>query len=137
MPAPPPPEVASDWRDRPITPGDWHWVQDGQTSTARYTAPSGAAVFSMSCETPARRVILAAITVATVDEPMTVTTASQQRVLAAHPSAGSLSASVESTDPLLDAIAFSRGRFMIELPEKPALLLPSWTEVSRVIEDCR
>ena len=41
-----------------------------------------------------------------------------------------------SNDPLLDAMAFSKGRFAIEL-DLMKLYLPSWPEVTRVIEDCR
>lgn len=40
-------------------------------------------------------------------------------------------------DAALDQIAFSRGRFAIETPGLPTLVLPSWPEVTRVIEDCR
>ncbi len=42
-----------------------------------------------------------------------------------------------ATDPLLDAMAFSRGRFTVEVPGTTALVLPSHAEVGRVIEDCR
>ena len=38
---------------------------------------------------------------------------------------------------LLDAMAFSSGRFAVDLPGRSVLYLPSWPEVSRVIEDCR
>lgn len=40
-------------------------------------------------------------------------------------------------DPLLDAMAFSRGRFAVEVQGLPTLYVPSWPEVSRVVEDCR
>ena len=40
-------------------------------------------------------------------------------------------------DPLLDAIAFSRGRFVIEQTGQPPLVLPPHAEIGRVIEDCR
>ena len=40
-------------------------------------------------------------------------------------------------DPLLDAMAFSRGRFMVEARGWMPLYLPAWPEVARVIEDCR
>lgn len=42
-----------------------------------------------------------------------------------------------SGDAGLDQIAFSRGRFTIELPGAPPLVLPTWAEPVRVIEDCR
>lgn len=41
------------------------------------------------------------------------------------------------SDPLLDAMALSKGRFAIEVDGLPPLYLPSHAEVSRVIEDCR
>lgn len=42
-----------------------------------------------------------------------------------------------ANDATLDHIAFSRGRFVIEAPGALPLAVPSWAEVSRVIEDCR
>jgi hypothetical protein len=68
---------------------------------------------------------------------LTVRTQTQTRALSAVPQAGALVASVSARDPLLDAMAFSRGRFAIEGGNLPPLRIPSWTEVSRVVEDCR
>jgi hypothetical protein len=48
-----------------------------------------------------------------------------------------VSGMVSANDPLLDAIAFSRGRFTVEVPGLPMLVLPAWPEPARVIEDCR
>ena len=42
-----------------------------------------------------------------------------------------------SNDELLDAMAFSRGRFVIEQAGAPTLVVPAYPEVGRVIEDCR
>lgn len=68
---------------------------------------------------------------------MTVRTQSQTRAFAVAPHAGALSVSLPARDPLLDAMAFTRGRFAIETTGMPPLYVPSWTEVSRVVEDCR
>ena len=46
-------------------------------------------------------------------------------------------AELHSNDPMLDSIAFSRGRFALEVAGLETLYLPSWPEISRVIEDCR
>lgn len=110
---------------------------EGAQSVARYVTPAGGTLFAMACDGAARTVTLAATGQAAGDEPMSVTTTEAQRVLTAHPVAGGLNAALPAGDPLLDAMAFSRGRFMVELPGVPALILPSWTEVSRVTEDCR
>jgi hypothetical protein len=41
-----------------------------------------------------------------------------------------------ATDPLLDQIAFTRGRFMLAAGTLE-LILPAWPEIARVVEDCR
>ena len=50
---------------------------------------------------------------------------------------GELVADIASADTLLDAIAFSRGRFATGAAGVPMVAVPVWPEVSRVIEDCR
>lgn len=71
---------------------------------------------------------------------MRIMTETATRLLDARPT-GSQSADLATTlsarDSLLDAIALSRGRFAVEAAGLPTLYLPSWAEVSRVIEDCR
>lgn len=61
---------------------------------------------------------------------LTIATDSVTRTL---PPSGRLMAS----DPLLDAIAFSRGRFIVSGGMGPAIAVPSWPEAARSIEDCR
>jgi len=70
---------------------------------------------------------------------MTVRTETATRTLAGLPlmESADLRAELAARDPLLDAMAFSKGRFAIETPGVPPLYLPSWPEVTRVIEDCR
>jgi hypothetical protein len=48
-----------------------------------------------------------------------------------------LSVTLAAGDTVLDAVAYSRGRFGISVTGAPALVLPSWAEPARVIEDCR
>jgi hypothetical protein len=45
--------------------------------------------------------------------------------------------SLPASDRILDQIAFSRGRFTVEVPGQPMLVLPAWPEPARVVEDCR
>lgn len=68
---------------------------------------------------------------------MTVRTSETARALTAVPVAGGAGVTLAARDPLLDAMAFSRGRFAVEVPGSAPLYIPSWAEVSRVIEDCR
>ena len=68
---------------------------------------------------------------------MTISTSTMTRPMVAEPGAASLVAALVARDSLLDAIAFSRGRFAIEAEGLDPLYVPSWPEMSRVIEDCR
>ena len=53
------------------------------------------------------------------------------------PATGQLVAELAATDPLLDSLAFSRGRVAFSASGTSALVLPSAPEIDRVIEDCR
>lgn len=68
---------------------------------------------------------------------MTVRTTSAVRAVPAQAGTGALSATLTPRDPLLDAMAFSRGRFLVETAGAPYLAIPAWAEVARVTEDCR
>ena len=54
-----------------------------------------------------------------------------------NPATKRLTIDLGAYDPLLDAIASSRGRVGFAVGTQPALVVPPWAEASRVIEDCR
>ncbi len=68
---------------------------------------------------------------------VTIRTTSTQRSLAVQPMAGGVGVALPASDKLLDAIGFSRGRFVVEGAGIGRLVLPAWAEVLRVTEDCR
>jgi len=138
------PAPSTDWRDRPMTPGKWRWTPTSDVSSALYLSPSGRPLIALTCDFRSRRVWLRIPASGgpngTPDVPVVVTTTSLQRLLSGRIESGSGASAVvalDARDPLLDAMAFSRGRFMIEAPGSQGYYLPSWTEISRVIEDCR
>ncbi|MDE2619184.1 MAG: hypothetical protein KGL54_03365 [Sphingomonadales bacterium] len=134
QPATPPP---ADWRDAPQTAGTWRWSAATGRSTASYGLPAASPVASLSCTSPGETILWTS-SEAAGPVPLVVTTTSTRRLLTAEPVAGGgVAVLLPARDPLLDAMAFSRGRFMIEVAGFPALYLPAWPEVSRVIEDCR
>ncbi|MBV1688363.1 hypothetical protein KRR38_11920 [Novosphingobium sp. G106] len=136
-PAPPPPPpsrpATQGWQDVPITPGDWTWGIEGGQSVARFAGGT----LVLRCDRAASTITLQRSGSAAGIEPLTVTTTSGVRTLSATPQAGALAVALPARDPLLDAIAFSRGRFAVETPGLEPLYVPSWPEVSRVSEDCR
>jgi len=134
-PAPlPPPSV--DWREHGRSPGDWAWSMEDGHSTARFAG--GALTFS--CDRIARTVTMTRAGAAQAPVAMTVLTSSQTRPLTGEPVAGppaALAVTFPARDPLLDAMAFSRGHFAVETAGLETLYPPSWPEIARVIEDCR
>ncbi len=129
------------WRDAPLTPGDWRWSNSDGRSTARFGTANSAAIASFICDRNSGRVLIGRSGGGDAAAPMAVNTSSNgiQPLLpdAALSSPGWLVAAVSARDPILDAIAMSRGRFLLEAGNSAPLILPSWPEISRVIEDCR
>lgn len=139
-PAPPPPQrEVLDWRDAPITPGDWTWTEEPGGSVARF---AGGAL-ELRCVRTSGTVTLrraGAVSASGTNAPVTVATQSVARTINATVEAGAstgVSASIPARDNLLDAMAFSRGRFAVDVAGLPTLYVPSWPEVSRLVEDCR
>ena len=135
-PIPAPTAPATDWRDAAITPGDWQWASEGGHSVARF---AGGLVI-LRCDRAAGSVTLERSGTATRQVPMTISSSALTRPVTGTPVAGpppQIAVTFAARDPLLDAMAFSRGRFAIEAAGLQTLYVPSWPEVSRVIEDCR
>lgn len=135
-PLPPAPaQTYKDWRDAPQSVGDWRY----EAGVARF-GPGQATLFALVCNRAAGTMSLIRTGSSAVSLPMTVVTTSDTRPLSADPAPQGqpqLVATLAARDPLLDSMAFSRGRFVVEVNGLPTLYLPAWAEVGRVIEDCR
>ena len=119
------PELFDSTRTAPLSPGQWNYAASATGSEARYGA-----IFSIRCDRAARRVTLSRVaTVATPPSPLTIGTDLAVNTIAA----GGV---VAPNEAVLDAIAFSRGRFIVT-GGGPQLVLPASPEAARSIEDCR
>lgn len=139
-PTPTPAPLGSDWRDWPMTPGDWAYHQDGRGSIALFGPRGADAVLTLRCDRQAGTLYLSRAGLATGAVPMTIRTTSITRVLSGAPTGGTppyIAVTIAPRDALLEAIGFSRGRFIIEQPGYPTLVVPPWAEILRVTEDCR
>ena len=136
VPATPP----ADWRDAPLTPGTWSYEPGTAGSSANFGSDASAPLASLRCDRSAGRIALARAGAAPGPLPLTITTSTATRAFTATPVASAmpeLALALTPRDPVLDAMAFSRGRFVIEVAGLPTLYLPAWPELARVIEDCR
>lgn len=145
-PAAAPPQVVTpsfdNWMDAPQTPGDWNYVAEAAETLAVFgTGRTPDAVdLIIRCDRQSRRVSIARSGTATGQVEMLVRTETQDRRLTASPvqSRGALIvAELASSDPLLDAIAFSKGRFAVDVTGTSPIYAPAWPEITRVVEDCR
>lgn len=127
-----------DWRDWPQTPGTWRYERDARGSRALFGNPGADARVVLRCDRGERRMFLSVA--GGNAAPLAVRTSSTVRSLTVAPTGGTppyVAVSLSASDPLLDAMAFSRGRFALDQPGSAPLALPAWAEIGRVIEDCR
>ncbi|GMM93915.1 hypothetical protein [Qipengyuania sp. MTN3-11] len=121
------------WIDAPQTPGDWAYRTSGSESRASFSTNDTLA-FQMIC-TPTKQIAL--IRPGGSAGRIGIRTETSERAVSAESRNGAAVATLSPRDPLLDAMALTRGRFAVETAGQSPLYLPAWAEVTRVIEDCR
>ena len=132
----------ADYSTARVTPGLWTYQSVPGGSAARFIDATGTARFTLECSKATRRVTLAR-TSAIAAPSLFVWASDASRTLAARfePNAMRVSVDLAARDPLLDAIAFSRGRIAVTMGgaggATEPLIMPAWPEAARTIEDCR
>ena len=129
LPAPP----ATDWETGPLSPGDWSYRPSSNTPLA--TFQSNAIGFTIRCQQG--RAVWLSVSGAQADALVIHTSFGIRRLPAERVHLNELLAQLQPTDPLLEQMAFSRGRFQVATENGPLLVVPAWPELARVIEDCR
>jgi len=118
--------------------GSWSYAPASDGSEAVFANASGYPQLWVHCTRATRRISIALPATAAVT---VVNVWSSSVTRSAAPSfnatVGRASVDLANFDPLLDALANSRGRIGFALGSQPALVLPAWPEISRVVEDCR
>lgn len=137
-PAPRPVPIAADWRDWPYSPGTWVYRRDARGSIALFGPANADASLTVRCDTAARQVYLSRA--GGTATPLTIRTSSVTRAVSVQPTGGTppyVAAALMPNDSLLEAMGFSRGRFVVQQAGLPPLVVPAWAEIERVTEDCR
>jgi hypothetical protein len=140
-PAPAPaPARGADWRDWPLTPGSWAYRQDGRGSIALYGMAGGEAELTLRCDSGRGRVVLSRRGEGVANIRLRTTSTLRQlpvQPVAAGGASPWLATDLAPRDPVLDAMGYSRGRFLVESAGLPTLVVPAYAEILRVAEDCR
>ncbi|WP_295489753.1 hypothetical protein [Sphingorhabdus sp. EL138] len=142
--SPPPQPLTGDWNDWPFTPGNWTYRRDGRNSIAQFGAPGRNATVNFRCDAQNRRVTLSREAspreASAPSARMVIHTSSMTKTVVATPSDAHpfyLGADIAATAPILDAMAFSRGRVLVDVEGQQPVILPTWAEIARIVEDCR
>jgi hypothetical protein len=140
----PPPAVSAvvqpqgAWLDWPLSQGSWVYRRDDRGSIALYGTPGADALVMLRCDKGRRVLFLSRAGVAA--SGMTVRTSFSLKSLSAQATGGQppyVASEIALTDPILDAMAYSRGRIAIEAGGLQSIAIPVWSEIGRVVEDCR
>jgi hypothetical protein len=138
VPPPTPALVPADWRDAAVTRGVWRYSRDPRGSVAMFGPVGADALAVLRCDRQGGRIFLSVP--GSTPRALTVRTSSTARAVQLGATGGVppyLAATLAPSDPLLDAIAFSRGKLALAISGTAPLILPVWAELGRVVEDCR
>jgi len=130
--------TATDFSYSPVSPGSWVYRSVAGGSEASFVDGTGTTRMVLACGKITRLMTISRISAAPAAS-LSFWTSSLSRDLAARfdQRSGRVIAQVGAADALLDALAFSRGRFALLMPGSPALVIPAGAEIAHVIEDCR
>ena len=130
--------TATDFSYSPVSPGSWVYRSVAGGSEASFVDGTGTTRMVLACGKITRLMTISRISAAPAAN-LSFWTSSLSRGLAARfdQRSGRVIAQVGAMDGLLDALAFSRGRFALLMPGSPALVIPAGAEIAHVIEDCR
>ena len=137
VPVPPPAAPPVDWLQAAIGPGDWSY-RDGPAGTvALWGEESGGARLAIACDRATRTIRLTRAGAAAGSMEVRSTNGVRTLRTAADPGLPGATATLPAADAFLNDLVFSRGRFLVTATGAPALVVPTWAEPFRVVEDCR
>jgi hypothetical protein len=134
----PPAAPATDLSYATPVGGSWVYSATGATSEASFVDASNQHQVTIRCLRTTRRVTISKPAAAAASYLWVWTSTGTRNLPASFdPATRLVSAQLANFDAFLDAISFSRGRVGFSVSGAAALIVPPWSEVARVIEDCR
>jgi hypothetical protein len=119
-------------------PGTWTYTAGADGGEAVFTDASNQPLLSLRCVRSIRRVVLSKpASAASPTLGVWSSTASKSWPATYDAATARLSAQIANWDPVLDAIAYRRGRFAVAAAGQAPLVVPDWADISRIVEDCR
>jgi hypothetical protein len=132
--------LPENWQDWPLSPGNWVLRQDARGAVALFGQPGTDATFIARCDKAGSQIYLSRSGSIGNGAVMTLRASAGLKAFPALPAGDTppyAAARLAPRDSQLDAVAYSRGRFVVSVTGLPDLVIPSWPEFNRVIEECR
>ena len=127
-----------DFSTATVAPGAWTYQALPGASEARFIDSGGIARLVIRCTRASRQVSFSPTSAVAATSIFVWTSSASRNVpVRFEPNAMRVTADFSAFDPLLDAIAFSRGRVAVTMVGGLSLVVPAWPEAARTIEDCR
>ncbi len=118
--------------------GTWTYARTADGSEAAFVGASALPQLILHCAHAQRRVTISKPAAAPAAYLQLWTSTTSRNLTPGFDAATArLSATLAAFDPLLDAMAMSRGRIGVGVAGQPALVVPPWAEIGRIVEDCR
>ena len=128
----------ADYSNAAIANGSWTYSPTAGGGEAQFRSAGGQPQFILACLRQTRQVTIARPASRAAPFIQVWTTSMARNLPAAfNPATGRLTATLGAQDPVLDAMAMSRGRIAVGVAGQAATVAPAWGEISRVVEDCR
>ncbi len=139
---PPTTAAAGDWTDWALAQGDWRYRSVANGSIAQFGVDGGEVQFSIRCDRPRAQISLSRAGNFPAGETGRMTiraTNGLQTYTVANSADGApfVVATLATNDAQLDAVIYSRGRFLVSVKGGRDIVVPNWSEFARVVEDCR
>ncbi len=133
-------QPTGDWIDWPITAGNWAYRRDQRGSIALFGEAGEDAMLTLRCAINDKTLFLSRAGNSEANAQMSIRTSHILKRYNAQPTGGTPSfaaIAIDPSDDVLDALTYTRGRFAVELEGTLSIAVPAWSEIARVIEDCR
>jgi hypothetical protein len=128
----------ADYSTAPVAAGTWTYQALPGGSEARFIDTTNTARLIIHCTRMSRQVNISHTSAISAPSIFIWTSSASRNVPARfEANAMRVTADLSAFDPLLDAIAFSRGRIAVTMLGGLPLVVPAWPEAARTIEDCR
>jgi hypothetical protein len=128
-PPPPPPAAVIDWKDAPLTPGEWSFDPAARSVTFAQAVALRCVAQGIQIESIALPGVMAT--------SLDIRTTGAARTVPAERIATRLIARLPAADPIFDEIAYTRGRWALGPSATTPSVLPARADVARLIETCR